>query len=146
METHFAYLAAMIDGEGTITILRHMQHNRPQFVLKPRLLVSNTNREMLEILKSRHGGQIVLMRAARERCKEGFFWRICSLPSIRNLLLRTRPYMIIKARHADEMLAFTRSRLEAAQSGSRARYGYSAEDVRAFETIHALNKRGAPTD
>jgi len=51
-----AYLAGIIDGEGCLQLVRSGGYKRAPKV--PRLDITNYNREMLDVLRARHGGNI----------------------------------------------------------------------------------------
>lgn len=140
MNEHYAYLAGIIDGEGTITIHRHQQYNRQSFQLRPRLIVANTNRPLIEELKRRHGGSVISNGVRKEGWKEALLWRVCGTGQILTILNGARPFLIVKARQADIMLAFLNSR-RSAQQGINWFRSYTDEDIDAFEQIRAMNTR-----
>lgn len=46
-----AWLAGVVDGEGTITILRHKMKNRNKDLFRPLVCMTNSNLELLEHCK-----------------------------------------------------------------------------------------------
>lgn len=68
-ETDKAYLAGFLDGEGTIVIGTHGQVNR----LSVRVIIGNTNKEILTNLQELWGGCL----STRQPQKEG--WKACSV-------------------------------------------------------------------
>jgi hypothetical protein len=60
-ETDKAYLAGFVDGEGTLTITRHMRRDRPGYRrFNLRLAVYNTNLELLWMLRGIWGGTVMI--------------------------------------------------------------------------------------
>ena len=60
-ETDFAYLAGIVDGEGTVSIHRNVTRRKGRIFVgyQPQLTISNTDLRMLEPLQGRFGGHIV---------------------------------------------------------------------------------------
>lgn len=137
---HAAYLAGIVDGEGTITIHRHQFYKRGTYQLRPRLIVSNTNLRLLNHLRDVHGGTIISNRAATARRSESFLWRIFSIDEIYRIVLAIRPFLLVKDRQADVMLAFLRSRKGAQRSASWYE-PYTEVDWDCFRQIETLNRR-----
>jgi hypothetical protein len=135
--TYAAYLAGIIDGEGTITITRHRQYQRPHWVCKTFLTVSNTNSKLMRELVNRHGGAVgtIIHRDNSNRRNE-MYWRLMAHEKIRVVLQACLPYLVIKKQQAGIMLAFIRSRQ--ARPMSR----YSTRELRWQRQIRRLNVRG----
>lgn len=140
MSTEAAYLAGIIDGEGTITIHRHKQHGRVTYQLRPRLIVSNTDMRLMRHLEGRYGGRIVAAQP-KPRHKQAFLWRVCGMADILKLVEDVRPHLIVKAAQADAMLSFIRSR--AAKNAVKAGAPYSDAEMAAYWTMFTLNRRQA---
>ena len=145
-DIQFAYLAGIIDGEGTVTIHCHRQYNRPTSQLRPRLIVSNTDQRMLKEIQHRHGGTVIPnSRKRRPGYKDVFLWRVAGANDLLFLLERVRPFLIIKARVADIMIGYLKSRLatrkDAAMVGITSP-AYTPYEVDAYERIRDLNNRG----
>ncbi len=139
--TDYAYLAGIVDGEGTITIHRHRQHNRDSYQLRPRLIVANNHRGLLDALAERHGGSVISQPIPRGvRRSPSFIWRVCSTDDILRLARAMRPHLIVKAAQADIMIAYLESRLTARIAARRAG-PYTDENLASYEAIRALNDR-----
>src|SRR5215467_1429377 len=90
-----AYLAGIIDGEGTISVAQNSI-----VYLRPHIVISNTSTLLAEWLRIRgfapHWAKNTIGRD---------YWRISwSGFSLDKLLPLIRPYLVIKARHADLLL------------------------------------------
>lgn len=136
MKSYAAYLAGIIDGEGTITITRHRQYQRPHWVCKTFLWVSNTNPRLIRTLKKRHDGAIGCTTRAEKNHKDALYWRVMAHERIYSILDSCLPYLIIKRRQAEIMLKFIESR--------RARYRlqYSKRELQMQARIRKMNERG----
>lgn len=135
MEQHYIYLAGIIDGEGTITIHRHPQYNRKTFALRPRIIVTNTHKGLIENLQDLHGGTIAKQEARTVNYKPVYLWRISKTLDILSILLRCEPYMIIKKPHAELMIEYCRSRLLNQLAP------YSGRQKNIYSSIAGMNKK-----
>lgn len=132
---NYAYLAGLIDGEGTITIYKHKQHKRPTFQLRPRVVVANTHMPMLHSLVRDYGGTLI-KNGKPSSPRPCFLWRVFSQADIERILVGVRPYLIIKAVHADLMMRF----IDLRKAVGRAPYGKVEEFC--YQEIRRLNQRG----
>lgn len=103
-----AYMAAAIDGEGHIGIGRSSKERgvgvaSPRFQF--RVLVTNTNRAWLEELQRWFGGRLVEMHGETERKRACYALRFMSTDA-KALLIRVRPYLLMKARHVELMMRY----------------------------------------
>lgn len=94
-EGKWMWLAAMIDGEGTIGIYKYSKHS-----YLVRLQVSNTSEELIDYLKekynrNKHGPY----KQKEERRKDVFEWKCHSKEAIR-LIKQIKPYLVIKREQA----------------------------------------------
>lgn len=95
-KTELAYVAGIIDGEGTITLSRRRKNELPS----PYICVSSTNREVLEWLKTRLGGTICSKKRYRENHKQSYIWYIRLATKCLTLLNEIEPFLIIKKQQA----------------------------------------------
>lgn len=97
-DTEAAYLAAIIDGEGSIT----EHHGRPV------VYVYNTSEALMRWLSERIGGRYrVTDMRGRQPCHT---WNVAAACDVAYLLRRVRPYLIIKGLLADAKLADLRAK------------------------------------
>jgi len=136
MITEIAYLAGLIDGEGTITITRHKQYDRPHWVCKTFVWVSNTDRKLIKLLKRRHGGSCGLKGKPRlKHHKANLYWRVMSHANIERILKACLPFLVIKKRQAKILLKFIASR----NRNNKAQY--SKQELSYQTEIRKLNGR-----
>jgi len=91
-----AYIAGVIDGEGTIGIYRLRSPSRYQM----KLCISNTSWPLLEWIRERVGGALVCVAKATSKHREG--WQlVVSQYQAAPLLLGCREYLQVKQAQAD---------------------------------------------
>lgn len=71
--TQKAYVAGIIDGEGTITLTRLYKNARWK---TPIVSVSSTTQEILEFLRGLYGGPIVKHKTYQPHHKQSWSWRL----------------------------------------------------------------------
>lgn len=141
MSIHPAYLAGIIDGEGSIMLPRTGQNklNDLYVSFSVKVAISNTDLNLLLRLQNDFGGIIERVRTGAKNCKDGYRLRWFSKDAVKIIGI-VRPYLIVKAEQAD--LAASVFNVQQ-REGRRQR---TLEQVMFFnETaakIKALNKRG----
>lgn len=99
--SEFAYIAGVIDGEGTIGIYR--QGARGHYQMK--ICISNSSWPLLEWIRERVGGALVLIHKATPKHREG--WQlVVSQYQAAPLLLGCREYLQLKGPQADLALGY----------------------------------------
>lgn len=103
-----AYLAAMVDGEGAISILR-MRMKRPSGVYlhyAVQVRIANTAAVLHDWIQERCGGAVYDHSASPlGNRKPGYSWHLGG-HAARAFLELVRPYLVIKGRQADLALKF----------------------------------------
>ena len=95
-----AYIAALIDGEGTIGLGRH---NKSEY-RRPGVEIANTDFELLKWSENLIGaGQIIRKRTYNKKHAIGFCYRICSRQAL-NLLIQISPYLRTYKRKRAELV------------------------------------------
>lgn len=124
-----AYIAGLIDGEGSITIAR----DRRQFYA-PRITITNTNPYLLKWLKLKLGSEgSFFEKKSRGRAWE---WRIQGygvLPAIQRL----NPFLVIKKAQAQIAINFIRER----KKMSDWEFHCTPKMEKLYKTIKILNRR-----
>ena len=91
-----AYLAGIIDGEGTITLTRLHKNQTPS----PVVSVSNTHLPLLQWIRERAGGAISSKNRSKPHHTISYVWSIRHDKAI-HLLKEIKKYLLIKKKHAD---------------------------------------------
>jgi hypothetical protein len=140
--TEAAYVAGFVDGEGTISICRSQRKlNRAGHRYLPLFVVSNSDREGLERVRAMCGnGRIVGNYHKLKPTHRTVYTLRFSPNQIRHLLPQLRPYLVVKAKQADIVMAF----LDSVRPCARP----TLAQVESFEMLRAevkgLNQRGQP--
>lgn len=124
-EVEKAYIAGIIDGEGTITIERRSG----RATSTPAVYVASTDRELLEWLESRLGGCICKRPKRSEHHKLSWDWKLRG-DSALALLADVRPYLRIQRRQARARMLCEQWKLLTPRNGR-----YSAEQARLKQTF-----------
>jgi hypothetical protein len=123
------YAAGFVDGEGCIGFAK------TRTSIFPRVLVTNTNLEILNEFKEKWGGDIKPLSLRKENWKQGYYWRISWAKAV-NFLSDIEPYLKIKNRQAHAVFAWDEIR--------PGRGGKADKDSFDFlvSYVHWLNKKG----
>lgn len=134
-----AYAAGFIDGEGSFRLFKG------RGALVTSLSVSNTNLPVLTWLQEKFGGSIHNHRAATSIWKKCWVWR-CSTLRTRGLAKALLPFLRVKRRHAELIIAFY-----AAIQAYKEQHpgGLQMENLKnplrhIADELRALNRRGPP--
>ena len=95
-EAEKAYLAGIVDGEGTVTLTKHHKNETPT----PSVSVANNNLVLLWWIKTLVGGTIVLKKKRQLHHNDSYAWTLRSDRAIQ-LLKEIRQYLIVKKPQAD---------------------------------------------
>lgn len=95
-EVEKAYLAGIVDGEGTVTLMKHHKNETPT----PRVAVANNDLRLLKWIKTRIGGIIVAKKKYKPQHSDFYAWYVQQDRAIR-FLEAIRGYLIIKKLQAD---------------------------------------------
>lgn len=137
-ETEKAYLAGLIDGEGSI----HFALNTGETII-PKISISNSNTEVLEWCRNKIGRGYISTLSPHSF--EGSFHRqthqfiIQAKPTILPVLEAIFPFLIIKKKQAKLVLEWCKSRL------SRENYHRSTYTKREVEIIKEVKRLNAKT-
>lgn len=99
-----AYRAGFFDGDGCVSFARTRQH------FYPRVLVTNTDRGILEAFQARFGGDIYARSARRPGWKVGWSWRLSWSRAVQ-FLEALAPWLRVKLRQAQTVFAWNAVRL-----------------------------------
>ena len=131
------YLAAFLDGEGGIQITRSSRKGRQYALsLHPVVYFTNTNLEVIQTLRNWLRAGVMILSRQREGYRDVHVLHITGIRNIMRLLTSLAPYLIVKKRQADLMLAFCRSRLSPRGPEGRR---FNAEELRLYRALKRLN-------
>jgi hypothetical protein len=138
--TEAAYMAGMVDGEGSVTLIKAAwKRNRAGFQFQPLLTIANTFRPVLERLVEMCGnGRIVATYNTKHAAHKVGYRVVFTSNQIRHVLPQLVPYLVIKKRQAElliEYLGEWRKGLHITDESYR-----RGEDFR--QQLRALNQRG----
>ena len=111
-----AYLAGIVEGEGTIGIEKgkiDKYRKNHKYIL--RLQVVNTDKRLLNWLKENYGGTVDIKSEAKENWRRVYQWRLGSKRAY-TLLKCMRPYLVFKKEQADLAIEFYQMTLRRIQS------------------------------
>lgn len=95
-EVEKAYLAGIVDGEGTATLMKHHPNETPT----PQVAVYNTSLKLLNWIKSIYGGIICSRKKHAIHHKNAYVWDVRQDRAIR-FLNEIKKYLIIKKPQAE---------------------------------------------
>lgn len=123
------YAAGFVDGEGCINFAK------TRLSIYPRVLVTNTNLQILQDFQKKWGGDINALSLRKENWKQGYSWRISWAKAV-DFLSDIEPYLKIKKYQAHAVFAW-----DAIRPG---RGGKVDKDSLEFlvSYVHWLNKKG----
>jgi hypothetical protein len=127
------YAAGFMDGEGCINV------SSCRSSLFIRVLIVNTNKEVLELFKQRWGGNIQQNKRYKDNWKTSFTWRVSHI-SCFNFLTDIYPFLIVKKKQAEAAFVFFDS---SPGKGKRWEDDSLEEATKAINIIKQLNKKGS---
>lgn len=99
-KTELAYIAGIIDGEGTITLMRHHSNQTPS----PEISVANTSLRLLQHLKKTIGsGVIIRKKIYSKKHTPSYTWTLRSNAAL-ELMKAVLPWLLIKDKRAQLIL------------------------------------------
>jgi hypothetical protein len=148
-EIDHAYLAGIIDGEGTVSITRSKtrKNGRDLVAYQPELTVSNTNLILLGSLHGRFGGHLVKANIpAHKNWRQGYilFFR---RKEMLMLLPKVIPHLTAKRQKAELLFEYMSTRTKHVTAGMDGRFvGIPLTDrqKQIIAEIRQNNKRGPP--
>lgn len=140
------YLAAMIDGEGTITLERTGKRRLAGVMgLSPKVIVSNTNQAIIQhvvnIMRS-VGVNPHIKSQDRGPYKTMFWVTTQGLTKAVKILNVVKPFLVGKLAQAELVLEFARLRGDSQLAKGKP---YGERELQILKQIRALNFRGVTT-
>lgn len=125
------YLIAMLEGEGYIGV-----EKRRKGGLAATLVISNTNKQIIDYLQSLLRGIIEKKKSRGKRWKECFVWRQRGSAEILLILEHLKKYFIGKQKQVKLLIIFCRLR----EHNKHHKYGEKEYEI--YQKLKVLNKRG----
>lgn len=95
-EVEKAYIAGIVDGEGTVTLTKHHRNETPT----PRVLIANNDLRLLTWIKERVGGNITAKKKYKAHHHNSYVWNVCQDRAIR-FLNSIKKFLIVKKQQAE---------------------------------------------
>lgn len=141
-KTQRAYLAGFFDGEGSFTICRRPEKRSPVgYSYQPYVEVTSTNEEIIRWLYGFIGKGFVMWRPRKANANNAFSLHITGLETIIEFISLLYPYLRLKKAVASKVRQFCKSRQKTSIL-SREKRGFTKKELKIFDEIRALNKRG----
>ena len=148
-----AWLAGVIDGEGTINITKKLgskKRARKDGTRKMNywvfLQVTNTNEQLIlkviEIMKKLNANPYVWEKKDTDKWKKAYQLSLQRMVKVKRVVEKINPYLIAKKRQAELVLKFIDSRLSKFQKGKGKTNPYTEEEMKWINEIKRLNHRG----
>lgn len=105
-EIELAYIAGILDGEGTLVIGKHSKRENRCEAYRGYMAIANTHIPLLEYIQSRIGGKI---HPQKKRYKDGIcdcYTLSYSANKTRDILPKLLAYLVVKKDQAEVLLAF----------------------------------------
>jgi hypothetical protein len=132
---NLAYVAGLFDGEGCVNFSR----NRSGCFI--RVFVTNTNRELLESLQEKFGGDIAKLSGRKKGWKQAYVWRIAWTKAV-EFLDKIQPYLCNKWRQAEVAFAWDANRLGRGNHDAAMKKEVQEANELLIDQLHWLNHRG----
>ena len=136
-EVEKAYIAGLIDGEGSI----YMKRNKGCYGIE--LSITLTSRKLIDWLNQRFSAHVIPHKEDPEH-KQAWKWNTCSQKVAPKFLKLILPYLILKRKQALLLIEFCsgigRRRLSRKVRGRGATYTEREHEI--FKEMARLNKRG----
>lgn len=131
------YLAGLMDGEGSISIIRPNRYDRETFRLQPQAMISGTDPMLAEYLQTTLDAKVLTrirpMKNSRPTWQVGWYGFRC-YPIVKLV----EPHLLIKRDQAQIVIEFLESRI----NHDTYNQGYTEHEMALYERIRGLNRHG----
>jgi hypothetical protein len=130
------YFAGIIDGEGTIRIIRALGKWYAPFIQ-----ITNTDRELMDKCRTIFKiGKLYKEERPKLRHKPKYVYNIASVQGVKQILEQVKDILTVKRRQAELVLEFISLKEE------KEDYGVLPREIEIFEEVKRLNARGVGCD
>lgn len=147
--TDLAWLAGVIDGEGTIGMIKRKVYAKGKYQYDARFSVANTNAEVMhhviQIIRSLGVEPYICQREpSKDHHKSAVQVDLRRMAKVRTVLVAILPYLVCKKAQAEILLAFIDRRLSHQERGKN--NPYTDTDMNDIDMLSRLNQRGVLRD
>lgn len=107
-----AYLAGLIDGEGSIEIRKIKNDSSSNGIYhRPRIRIAVTDRDIIQWLKNSFGGYIYIQRNSNKhiKWKDAYCWVVANQKLVSEIIEKIYPYLRIKKSNAEILKKFLKT-------------------------------------
>lgn len=141
--TEAAYLAGIIDGEGSICVFPYYGYNhkvgKKYARYKPVICVSNTDCRLINWLKEHLSGQCYSVERKTKKWKIQYMWQISHLQAL-EIIKVVKPYLILKTEQANLFIKFMETAKRWGRCGCPSTIQNKRKEI--VEQICKLNRKG----
>jgi len=134
-----AYLAGILDGEGTFVIRRGVDKKTGRIYFQAIVRVVNTSRDLIAWLRETFGGNVVRVQDRRPNHKPYWHWTLDGGPRVASVIRQSLPYLRVKRPQAEVLLEFYDHLERRGRNLSDAEW-WRRSDLR--DRLQILNKKG----
>ena len=107
MEKQLAYIAGVLDGEGTILVGKYPRKGNRNLAYRGFLAIGNTHVPLLQFIKGVIGGKIIMQKKSSGDYAGSICYSLSlTTNEIRKWLPELLPFLIVKKEQAEVLLAF----------------------------------------
>jgi len=106
-EEKFAYLAGIIDGEGSMHIRTLRTKTKRKYQFLPDIVVCNTDKRIIDWLYDNFGGRKSIRVSTNNNWKDRYYWFSNSM-NVENIIKYIDKYIVIKKNHLKQFKRFYR--------------------------------------
>lgn len=134
-----AYLAGIIDGEGSVGLYSKQTSKADQHSISLRVCVTNTSRTLIDwLMTTTNLGSVRELTKTAFTKRQAWGWSVCSRQAV-ELLRLVRPWLIVKGPQADIVLAIAAmEKTEGIRQGVKPSNELRAARIEAARTVKAL--------
>jgi hypothetical protein len=137
--TDLAYIAGLLDGEGTVTYQGYNEKsNGRKTAGGPIVQISNTHKPTINWLVSIFGYKMRFQCRNLEKHQQCYSARIFGWKNVLVFLRACYPYLRIKKKQAEVLMKLCQSRLKHLYQ----KY-YTSDELKLVEQLHTLNRHGS---
>lgn len=145
-----AYIAGLIDGEGYVGLVKHLEKRRQKnnkrnitLFYRPAVKIGMCDKKGIDFIKKVIGGKIWLRKVLNIRYKDQWIWSADSYIDTKKVIEAVLPYLKVKRKQAVLLLNFIKERQ--IKNNHKIKWGqtsYSIKETHIYNKLKLLNKTG----